>query len=178
MSPLGEYHFEQVRASHRSGKSVEEAVEAFAGERLFDTAPDPIGESLERLRSREVDVDVPISDVIADSHAATRQFYTPNHPVNGLLGRMLERLTERAGVSFNANKAIAAPYRLDDFYIAASPAIVRRFDLPFDRETIYRGCELLSAEPYQVKLGDVRDYDLMSLVEAFYRLYDVVARHD
>jgi hypothetical protein len=178
LSPLGEYHFEQIRASHRSGRSVEDALASFAGEQLFDTAPDPIGESLDRLRSRECDVDVPISDVIEDCHAASRQFYTPNHPVNGLLGTMLKRLTERAGVAFDAERAIAAPYRLDECYIAASPAIVRRFDLPFDRETIYRGREVLSIEPYQVKLGDVRDYDLLSLVEGFYRLYDIVARHD
>jgi hypothetical protein len=178
LSPLGEYHFEQVRASHRNGKTIEEAVDSFAGERLFESAPDPIGESLDRLRSRETDVDVPISDVIADSHAAARQFYTPNHPVNGLLGTMLKRLTERAGIAFDAERAVAAPYRLDECYIATSPAIVRRFDLPFDRETIYRGRDVLAVEPYQVRLGEVRDYDLLSLVEAFYRLYDVVSRHD
>jgi hypothetical protein len=130
---------------------------------------------LSRLRAREGEVDVKISDVIADEHAAARQFYTPNHPVNALLARMLGRLTERSGLAFDADRAIAAPYRLDECYIAASPAIVRRFDLPFDRETVYRGREIVSIEPYAVTLGGPRDYDLRTMVEAFYRLYDAVA---
>lgn len=177
LSPLGEYHFEQVRACHRAGKSVEQALDAFAGEGLFDTAPDPIGASLERLRAREGDVDVPISDIIADSHAAKRQFYTPNHPVNDILALMTGRLAGRNGITFDAPKAAAAPYRLDECDIATSPAIVRRFELPFDRDTIYRGREIGSIERHTVHLGDHRDYDLRTLVEAFYRLYDAVAAH-
>lgn len=177
LSPLGEYHFEQVRACHRGGRSVEEALDAFAGEGLFDTAPDPIGASLDRLRSREGDVDVPISDVIADGHAAERQFYTPNHPVNGLLAAMLGRLTSRNDITFDAGKAVAAPYRLDECDIATSPAIVRRFGLPFDKDTIYRGREIGPVERHEVRLGGYKDYDLRTLVEAFYRLYDAVAAH-
>jgi len=174
LSPLGEYHFQQVHAAHAAGKTIDEAVEAFAGERLFDGAPDPIGGSLGQLRAREHDVDVPISDVIEEGVAADRLFYTPNHPVNGLLGTMLARLAERAGIRFDAEKAAAAPYRLDECYIAASPAIVRRFSFPFDREAVYRGRELLAVEPHSVTLGEVHNYDTRSLVEAFYRLYDTV----
>jgi hypothetical protein len=178
LSPLGEYHFEQVRGAHAAGKTVDEAVDAFAGEALFEASPDPIGDSLDRLRSRETDVDVSISDSIADSLAASRQFYTPNHPVNELLAKMLEKLTERADLAFDADKAIAAPYRLDECYIAASPAIVRRFGLPFDQTTIYRGREIISVEAHKVTLGGAHDYDSRSLVEAFYRLYDAVRDHD
>lgn len=178
LSPLGEYHFEQVRRAHAAGRSIDEAVDAFAGEALFDATPDPIHASIDRLRARETDVDVPISDIIAQSHASARQFYTPNHPVNGLLAAMLGRLAARAGIAFDAARAISAPYRLDECYIAASPAIVRRFGLPFDKETVYRGREVVSIEPHVVTLGASRDYDIRSLVEAFYRLYDAVRAHD
>lgn len=177
LSPLGEYHFDQVHRAHGAGKTVEEAVEAFAGETLFDATPDPIAELLERLRSREADVDVPISDVIEDGHARSRQFYTPNHPVNELLAAMLQRLADRTGLAFNSGKAATAPYRLDECYIATSPAIVRRFELPFDQNTIYRGREVIAVEPYAVTLGEPRDYDIRSLVETFYRLYDAVRAH-
>jgi hypothetical protein len=176
-SPLGEYHFEQIHAAHAAGKTVEQAVDSFAGEGLFETSPDPINGSLGQLRAREADVDVPISDAIADGLAESRQFYTPNHPVNGLLGVMLQRLAARAGIKFDCKKAVAAPYRLDDLYIAASPAVVSRFRLPFDHQAVYRGREVVAIEPYAVMLGDAREYDSHSLVEAFYRLYDAVREH-
>lgn len=177
LSPLGEYHFEQVRAAHAAGKTVDEAVEAFAGEALFGASPDPFGGSLDQLRAREVDVDAPISDAIEESVAESRQFYTPNHPVNGLLAKMLERLAARAGVPLDSAKAAGAPYRLDECYIATSPAIVSRFGLPFDQTTVYRGREVISVEPHTVTLGGPRDYDSGSLVEAFYKLYDAVRAH-
>jgi hypothetical protein len=177
LSPLGEYHFAQVRAAHAAGQTAEEALNAFAGDALFEAAPDPIAESLNRLRTREADVDVPISDVIEERHARERQFYTPNHPVNALLARMIERLAQRHDIAFDAPRAIAAPYRLDECDIATSPAIVRRFALPFDHDTHYRGRELLAVEPHQVTLGGPKDYSARDLVDAFYRLYDVVAAH-
>ena len=176
-SPLGEYHFRQIHAAHASGNTIDQAVEAFAGEDLFKTSPDPISDSLDQLRAREADVDVPISDAIADSLARSRQFYTPNHPVNGLLAIMLQRLAARADIQFDSEKAVAAPYRLDDLNIATSPAVVSRFHLPFDHQTVYRGREVVEIEPYTVKLGGVCDYNSHSLVEAFYRLYDAVRLH-
>jgi hypothetical protein len=152
-------------------------VEDFAGERLFESSPNPIGGSLDQLRAREADVDVPISDAIADCVAAQRQFYTPNHPVNALLGVMLQRLTARAHIKLDADRASGAPYKLDECYIAASPAIVNRFKLPFDHRTVYRGRQIVAVEPHTVTLGGVFDYDSHSLVEAFYRIYDVVRKH-
>jgi len=174
LSPLGEYHFGQIRSAHAHGKRVDEAVECFSGERLFEDSPSPFDASLDQLRAREADVDTPISDLISDTMAEQRLFYTPNHPANRLLAGMLGRLSEKAGISVDIEKASSAPYRLDDVYIAASQAIVRRFDLPFDHSPVYRGRELLAVEPNVVTLGDPRDYDARSLVEAFYRLYDAV----
>jgi hypothetical protein len=175
LSPLGEYHFSQVRAAFAAGKTIAEAVEAYSGERLFETSPDPVGASLGQLRKREPDVDVVISDAIAEGVHNDRQFYTPNHPTNALLATMLDRLTQRADITIDHAKAAAAPYRLDECYIAASPAIVNRLDWPFDRNPVYRGREILSVKPHKIELGGPRDYDPKSLVEAFYRLYDSVA---
>lgn len=178
LSPLGEYHFEQIRSAHANGESIEEALDAFNGERLFEITPDPINSSINQLRAREQEVDVPISDAIAASHADSRQFYTPNHPVNELLAEMLKRLAGRADIRLDADKATNAPYRLDECYIAASSAIVSRFHLPFDHEGLYRGREVLAVARHTVTLGDARSYDSRSLVEAFYRLYDEVREAD
>jgi len=177
LSPLGEYHFDQIRAAHAAGKTIDQAVDAFAGEGLFETSPDPIGGSLDQLRTREADVDVPISDAIADTLAGSRQFYTPNHPVNGLMAVMLQRLATRAEIRLDTEKAKAAPYKLDQCYIANQPGHRQPVGLPFDHQTVYRGREILKVEPHTVTQGGVCDYDSRSLVEAFYRLYDSVEEH-
>ncbi|AMJ61177.1 WcbI family polysaccharide biosynthesis putative acetyltransferase [Bosea sp. PAMC 26642] len=174
LGPLGDYHFEQISAAHQRGATIAEAQEAFSEEPLFQKAPDPFGRSLGQLRARETDVDVPISDFIGDHLAAQRLFYTPNHPLNDLLGEMLRRLTERVGLEFEVDKAVAAPYRLDECYIPASPAIVRKFGLPFDGEPAYRGRTVLSIADHKVELGEIQVYSVEALTEAFYRVYDVV----
>lgn len=174
LGPLTDYHFEQISAAHLRGASVTEAREAFSEDPLFEKAPDPFGRSLAQLRARETDVDVTISDFMEQNLAAQRLFYTPNHPLNELLGEMLRRLTERAGLEFDVAKAVAAPYRLDECYIPASPAIVRKFGLPFDSEPTYRGRAVTSVADHKVELGETQLYSPETLVEAYYRVYDVV----
>ena len=174
LSPLVEYHFDPLVKAYRTGKSVDEAIASYASEAVFELAPDPFKQSLDQLRAREQDVDVAISDFIEGHGASQRFFYTPNHPTNELLGEMLRRMTAVVDLDGDIAAGIAMPYRLDEVYIAASPAVVRRYALNFDEETRYRGREIASIEGQSIILGEVRDYDPRSLTEACYRLYDVV----
>jgi Polysaccharide biosynthesis enzyme WcbI len=174
LSPLVEYHFTQVMAAHRAGHSIEAAIDAFAGEGLLATTPDPFGQSLAQLRAREADTDVIISDFIAEQATQQRLFYTPNHPMNALLGEMLRRMAAKTGLEVDIAEGIAMPYRLDDVYIASSPAVVRRYGLGFDHEAGYRGRQILSVQDNSVTFGDPCSYDVRQLVEAYYRLYDQV----
>lgn len=174
LSPLVEYHFTQVMAAHKAGHSIDMAVDAFSGEGLLVVTPDPFGNSLAQLREREAETDVIISDFIAVRATAQRLFYTPNHPMNDLLGEMLRRLAERVGLEADIALSIAMPYRLDDVYIAASPAVIRKYGLGFDHDARYRGREIISVQENAVTLGGARDYDVLQLVEAYYRLYDQV----
>ncbi len=172
LGPLGDYHFSQVYQAHRAGASIDDAVEAFTGDSLFAKTPDPFAQSLGQLQAREADVDVPLSGYIAERVAEARQFYTPNHPFNELLGEMLRRLMERADLPFDMARGVAMPYRLDECYIPASAAIISRYDLPFDHQERYRGREVLSVGNGTVELGAVKDYGARELVESFYRVYD------
>lgn len=169
--PLGDYHFAQIAQCFARGASVDEALDAFVGDKLFDLYPDPAGESLQRLRDREADADLIISDHIEERFAAERCFYTPNHPTNQVLAEMLRRMGERAEIALDLEKAIKAPYRLDEIYVAASEAIVRKHDLPYDREPSYLGREVLEASRSSVKMGKPKRYDPAELTAAFYELY-------
>lgn len=174
LSPLLEYHFTQVMAAHRAGRSIDDAIAAFAGEPLLAATPDPFAQSIAQLQAREEDTDVIISDFIAAQAVQQRLFYTPNHPMNILLGEMLSRLTQKAGLEVDIAQGIAIPYKLDEVYIATSPAVVQNYNLGFDADARYRGREVISVHENVVSLGDRMDYDVRQLVEAFYRLYDQV----
>ncbi len=174
LSPLLEYHFTQVMVAHKAGHSIDAAISAFAGEGLLAASPDPFAQSIAQLQAREEDTDVVISDFIAEQASKQRLFYTPNHPVNILLGEMLSRLTRKAGLEIDIARSVAIPYQLDEVYIATSPAVVQKYNLSFDTEAHYRGREVVSVHESVVLLGDRKDYDVRQLVEAFYRLYDQV----
>lgn len=171
LSPLRDYHFLPLLHAYQAGRTVDEAIHLFAGEGIFDKVADPFGASLDQLRAREADCDVTISDHIAAQNRESRVFYTPNHPTNELLGEVLRRLTEAVGISADIPGGVAMRYRLDQIYIAASPAVVRRYGLGFDRETRYRGCAVESVSEQAVQLGAAQEYDLRALTEAFYRIY-------
>lgn len=174
LSPLLEYHFTPLLNAFKAGKGVDEAIAAFAGEGIFANGGDPFAESLDQLRAREADTDVAISDVIEEQVTTSRYFYTPNHPTNELLGEMLRKLTTAVGLSTDIEKGVAMRYRLDEIYIAASPAVVARYGLGFDAETRYRGREVEGVEGRTIRLGGAREYGIRELTEVFYRLYETV----
>lgn len=171
VGPLGDYHFSPIARCFEKGESLEAALDAFVGERLFEFFPDPIGESLQRLREREAEADLIISDYIEARCATERCFYTPNHPTNTTLGEMLRRMGERAQIRLDLGKAVNAPYRLDEVYVATSRAIVRKLGLPYDHEPSYRGREVLAVDGSKVSLGEPKRYDPAELTAAFYDLY-------
>jgi hypothetical protein len=171
VGPLGDYHFSQIARCFETGESVEAALDAFVGERLFQIFPDPIGESLQRLRERESDADLVISDHIEARYADDRCFYTPNHPTNETIGEMLRRMAGRAGLRLDVEKAVKGPYRLDEVYVAASRAITRKLRLPYDPEPSYLGREVLGIEGLKVSLGKPKRYTPEDLTAAYYDVY-------
>jgi hypothetical protein len=174
VGPLGDYHFSQIARCFQAGESVEAALDAFVGDRLYEIFPDPVGESLQRLREREGDADLAISDHIAERFALDRCFYTPNHPTNEVLGEMLRRMGARAGLRLDVEKAANAPYRLDEIYVATSRAIVRKMRLPYDHEPSYLGREVLAIDGLNVTLGKPKTYSPEELTAAYYDLYERV----
>jgi hypothetical protein len=83
---------------------------------------------------------------------------------------MLRRMGERAGIELDVEKAVNAPYRLDQFYVAASRAIARKLDLPYDREPAYVGREV-EIDGSRISLLEPKTYDPEELAVAFYDLY-------
>jgi hypothetical protein len=171
-SPLEDYHLREVAEAYRAGASPKEAAQ-----RLIASAAgplDPFVASLAELRKRELETDIPISDWLAQEVSEHRCFYTPNHPYNKILAEMGRRLAAAGDIPFDATQAAESfAARLDRIYIPALPAVVRRHALRFDHVPLYRGLEVTDVAPGNITLGAPRCYDLATLIDRFYRIYDV-----
>ena len=174
-SPLQDYHLREVVDAYRAGGTAEQATQRLiAGPAGIE---DAFSTSLAELRRRESETDVPISDWLAAEVGQRRCFYTPNHPYNGALAEMGRRLAAAAEITFEAAHAAQdCATHLDRIYIPAAPAVVRRYKLPFDRILLYRGVDVTAVRPGKIILGEPCCYTAETLVEQFYRIYDVALK--
>ncbi len=169
--PLDDYHLRRVLDAHKAGRSLASAIEEIVE---VVPAPDPFSTSIGQLTSREMDVDVRISDFLVNEVTRRRAFYTPNHPYNFVLIEMARRLASRAGLPLDQEAAERFDYRLDKIYIPVQPAIARSEGVTFVEEGTFRGRVVEAVTPSSIQLGLTKDYQTAEIVEEFYNLYDVV----
>lgn len=173
LSPLDEYHLHPIVEAFKAGRSLEYATQQLKSDA---SGIDPLEESLGRLRAREQDCTVHISDYISDQVVKSKCFYTPNHPHTALLVEMAKRLAEAAGLPFDMTKAAASPYKLDKIDIAPFPWIAQRGALGFEPPKMSKGVDVTNVNGAQVTLGGSHDYGLEELVEVFYKIYRAALR--
>ena len=171
--PLDDYHLRRVFEAHKAGRTLASAIDSIVrGDARLDA--NAFEKSFDQLILRERDVDVPISDFIRSEVARRRSFYTPNHPSNVLLMEMARRLADRVDLLFSMERAGAFAYSLDQIYIPSYPSIRTLNSITFDEQDAYLGRTVEAITPDAIRLGAKRHYTPAELVEAFYRLYDVV----
>lgn len=169
IGPVGDYHFEQILGCWLQGLEPEEAAEQLTSlDGWAWCLGDPATASLERLRQREADCHVGISDHIAQNFASRKLMYAMNHPRNSVLLEMLDRMLTYAGIE-NGYRLRAAHQR----------ERLARIDIPtlpryFATQGIHTGCELFFdgfGQPYGEASPPAQRYSPTRLTEAFYRLY-------
>lgn len=170
--PLDDYHFDSIIAGHGKGLTVQETVEMLRSGSTLDQDQDHFRASLLSLQSREVDVDIPISDFIEANLRTRLCFYTPNHPMTFVMVEMCRRLLAKAGIPFNLDRANAYGGKLDRIQIPFHPSIRRKYSFDFPLADSYKGLAVDAIEPFKVRLGDTEHYSLEKLVASFYRVYD------
>lgn len=175
--PLGDYHLSWVVDGWLAGRPVADVVadlRSVDANAVFADVPE---ESLADLRSREADVDVPISDHIEEWRWATRLCWTFNHPTQALLDELAARVLRRLGVK-------PVPSDPDTELLGRwrgplNPWVREHARPRFADRSAFRGCavDLSGPAPRSVHRPLVRR-GYADLVTAFYEVYDVALARD
>lgn len=170
--PLSDYHFQSLKSAWEQGVDSETAEARFRAGKLDGMPQNPVEELLNNLRSREIGLDVFISDYISSYFRCSKLFYSMNHPSNQLLVEMLRRLLARYDLRIGfEERATSYPYTLNQIDIPY-PDYVRKY---------YRlNCELSEIKGRGVKYsasgaeenGITQYYDWLGLIKAFWKTYD------
>ncbi len=155
---LGGYHSWVLLASYLRGQSPQQALKNFSAEWYeAEGLLDGWKTSVDELRRRDVNADVPIADLVDYSSRMTYSFFTINHP---RLFLVAEHLREALGQMWPKGiDASALPDPLYDRAIACVPdSIAEALQLPF-------------RTPQQWKIGG-KWIDLAEVVNIYYRLYE------
>lgn len=96
-SPVGDYHSKIIYDCWQSNKSASEAA-SYIHNYPHDIIHNTYKESLSELIEREKNIDVPISEIIADYNVGWDMFFTFNHPKIKLLKIYLNRILDFIGL--------------------------------------------------------------------------------
>jgi len=174
VGPLDDYHIDIIEKSYISGSPPELCVKILDSKDIFDWHPDPISSSLKSLSDREGGLDVIVSDYLFEHLHRQRLFYSMNHPVNELLLEMIHRLFGFVGEQKRVMDLGPFAYPLDKVFIPVNPAIRERFGMRFSEPSEVGGVEVCF-EGGSYRITDTKkEYDYLSLVDCFYRIYDIV----
>ena len=90
--PLTDYHDSKIVGSFLNDETVDQCLD-----RMMTTTPEEIAQyeaALSESRRRDLNVDLPIMDVIQEQLAAEPPLFTFNHPVNAVLWSVAKRTLE------------------------------------------------------------------------------------
>ncbi len=172
VGPLDDYHLDTVRASYVEGLGVGDCIARYEADNFLARYPDPIGASISELQNRENDIDVKISDYIADHGLIKKLFYTTNHPVRDVLFEMMRRMLHEIGA--DVAKPNFHPYALSKVNLSIYPAVRQLYGLSDLLSGSYVGIDRLHIDTPTDKTSTRVFEDIRDVVESFYRFYDSV----
>lgn len=131
-----DYHCKVIFNSFLAGFAVDETCNYLCGEKAFSlsqVSEDWIEKSVVEIRKRERDIDIKVSQCIAESFRERRLFWTFNHPSNFLLMSVAQEIFKLLEINYDLNY-FDCPELLDGTIYPILPEIKSRLKLNFDSQ--------------------------------------------
>lgn len=173
LGPLDTYHQKDILNCWLNETSAADCVKALDNQRIDDEAVSLLVDiSMKELQSRERNLDVTISDYIAENWLRQRLFYVFNHPSSNLLFEICVRLARFCDLQ-TTNTLISDfyPEPLNRVIPPTLPAIKKALQFSFPTSSSSKGFEL-DVRENGISLGNARILSLPELVEQSYVAYD------
>jgi hypothetical protein len=174
--PLSSYHSAIIRGGWEKFLTINQVKNLFINDNFFEEKYGQAAEiSLQELRSRELDVDVGLSDWLSERIWSSKLFHTFNHPSNYVIKEMATKLLIYSNLlnpNFERLNGPDIPESLGQIRIPIHPLIFKKNNCNFTHEKDFIGSEVISANNGEINLGYSKKYTIEQLIETYYRVYD------
>ena len=176
-SPLGDYHHIGIVAGHQLNIAPSNLKKLLRSNEFYTKTglATVFLQSLNELRSRELNCDVTISDFIENNFRSRALFYTVNHPTILLLAELVERILVYIGLPFVAlpQHVVRSPMLQGPiFAISEEYSLLNNITVsqPFFIKAANAGGDFLSLENFIAASYSL--YNELTLVPRFKEDYD------
>lgn len=168
--PLGDYHLAPIILGYQKGLIADQVVDLYNDRGFFEQNYSGNAEaSLAELARRDVDLDVKISDFVAERYKERRLFNTMNHPTAYTLVEIASRILTHLGIKHYDIREVMQDDYLSAIIKAPAMPVHEMLGLKFNNPPVDRAFDLgADFKPN----GKIRYYDLPELIGAFYKVYD------
>lgn len=152
---------------HKEGRTIGEIKDFIENADCYSRQDiiDKFHAELEKLKKREQECDIQISDFIEANFQAVQLFYAPNHPTEVLLCELGRRILLFLGVGTEARMTVEPTIDYDEVFIYG--CVKRALGLRFEQKYIRKGSEYLTVRNKPLKLEEyIEDFIAWALVEA------------
>lgn len=136
------------------GFSQKKIKEIYEQEHLFSKEEicEEFNRFIEKVRRREQDWDIKISDFILENYKSNQLFFDPNHPTTVLLKEIAKKLLERlCGTIADDELGQMKVSRLDAFEMPVCPSVREAFDMQYETKEYRRSGSKLRAGKMDLK---------------------------
>lgn len=131
-----DYHHQLVFSGYVAGHSVEQVAASFTSLERFSTAATDAEKGLKELTTRELNLDVKVSEFIAERYRSERLFWTFNHPSNSVIRHVATQVLRHLGMPQDVPPAPNELLANSTYSIL--PSVRNSLQLMFSEPDIYR----------------------------------------
>lgn len=140
---------------YAKGYSIKKIIAAYSDESAFDNEDlnHQFSEFIEKIRKREVDWDIKVSEFIQEHYQSVQLFFDPNHPTSFFIKYVCKEILKLLNVDFNGKEIDELKINeLDSFEMPICYAVKKNFNMIFkEKEMRVTGRKIKNEKMYLVE---------------------------